>query len=426
LVSRLADSTSFIHTFGLNHDSAPLAVRERIAFNDEQLIPALIKLSEDTQSDEAVILSTCNRTEIYVRNESPTSITEWLQQHHHLGQFDISQYLYQLNGSAVAHHAFKVASGLDSMVLGEPQILGQVKQAVRIASEAGTLGPMLDKLFQITFSVAKEVRSQTAIGERSVSLAAAALKLTHSVLGNTSDQKILFIGAGEMIELVATHFAAKNPQQITIANRTLERGRLLAERFNGRAVTLSELTREIPLHDVIISCTASHLPLIGKGMIENALKSRKHKPMVLVDLAVPRDIEPEVGKLSDVFLYTVDDLGEIVQENKELRQAAVEEAEKIISVRVQDFIHWLHAREVVPTIKKLREHADNYRRMELEKAKKALLRGESAEAVIEQLSNSLMNKFLHHPTQALNQTQGEQQQSLIDAAHQLFIRNQDS
>ncbi len=422
----MADSTSFIHTFGLNHDSAPLAVRERIAFNDEQLIPALIKLSEDTHSDEAVILSTCNRTEIYVRNESPTSITEWLQQHHHLGQFDISQYLYQLNGSAVAHHAFKVASGLDSMVLGEPQILGQVKQAVRIASEAGTLGPMLDKLFQITFSVAKEVRSQTAIGERSVSLAAAALKLTHSVLGNTSDQKILFIGAGEMIELVATHFAAKNPQQITIANRTLERARLLAERFNGQAVTLSELAREIPLHDVIISCTASHLPLIGKGMIENSLKTRKHKPMVLVDLAVPRDIEPEVGKLSDVFLYTVDDLGEIVQENKELRQAAVEEAEKIISVRVQDFIHWLHAREVVPTIKKLREHADNYRRMELEKAKKALLRGDSAEAVIEQLSNSLMNKFLHHPTQALNQTHGEHQQSLIDAAHQLFIRDQDS
>ncbi|WP_231862159.1 glutamyl-tRNA reductase [Ferrovum sp. PN-J185] len=422
----MADSTSFIHTFGLNHDSAPLAVRERIAFNDEQLIPALIKLSEDTHSDEAVILSTCNRTEIYVRNESPTSITEWLQQHHHLGQFDISQYLYQLNGSAVAHHAFKVASGLDSMVLGEPQILGQVKQAVRIASEAGTLGPMLDKLFQITFSVAKEVRSQTAIGERSVSLAAAALKLTHSVLGNTSDQKILFIGAGEMIELVATHFAAKNPQQITIANRTLERGRLLAERFKGQAVTLSELTREIPLHDVIISCTASHLPLIGKGMIENALKSRKHKPMVLVDLAVPRDIEPEVGKLSDIFLYTVDDLGEIVQENKELRQAAVEEAEKIISVRVQDFIHWLHTREVVPTIKKLREHADNYRRMELEKAKKALLRGDSAEAVIEQLANSLMNKFLHHPTQTLNQTHGEHQQHLIDAAHKLFIRDQDS
>ncbi|MDE2423153.1 MAG: glutamyl-tRNA reductase [Betaproteobacteria bacterium] len=415
-----------MHTFGLNHDSAPVSVREKIAFNDEQLIPALIKLTQDTQSEEAVILSTCNRTEIYVRNESPTSITEWLQQHHHLGQFDIGQYLYQLNGTAVAHHAFKVASGLDSMVLGEPQILGQVKQAVRVASEAGTLGPMLDKLFQITFSVAKEVRSQTAIGERSVSLAAAALKLTNSVLGNISEQKILFIGAGEMIELVATHFAAKQPQQITIANRTLERARLLADRFSGQAVTLSELSREIPHHDVIISCTASHLPLIGKGMIENAIKSRKHKPMVLVDLAVPRDIEPEVSKLADVFLYTVDDLGEIIQENKESRQAAVEEAEKIITLRVQDFVQWINTREVVPTIKKLREHADSYRQIELEKAKKALSRGESPEKVMEQLANSLMNKFLHHPTQALHQTQGEFQQSLIDAAHKLFIRDQDS
>ncbi|KRH79147.1 glutamyl-tRNA reductase [Ferrovum sp. JA12] len=426
MVSGLADSTSFIHTFGLNHDSAPVAVREKIAFNDEQLIPALLRLTQDTHSDEAVILSTCNRTEIYVRNQSPTSITEWLQRHHHLGQFDISQYLYQLNGTAVAHHAFKVASGLDSMVLGEPQILGQVKQAVRVASEAGTLGPMLDKLFQITFSVAKEVRSQTAIGERSVSLAAAALKLTNSVLGNINEQKILFIGAGEMIELVATHFVAKHPQQVTIANRTLERARLLAERFNGQAVTLSELAREIPRHDVIISCTASHLPLIGKGMIENALKTRRHKPMVLVDLAVPRDIEPEVGKLADIFLYTVDDLGNIIQENKESRQAAVEEAERIILHRVQDFVHWMQAREVVPTIKKLREHADSYRRSELEKAKKALSRGEPAELVVEQLANSLMNKFLHHPTQALNQTQGEHQQHLVDAAHKLFIRNQDS
>ncbi len=422
----LADSSSHqLHAFGLNHETAPVAVREKIAFPQEGLIPALADLISLPTVEEAVILSTCNRTEIYCKTSNPDSVVEWLSSHHGLTGLDIAQYLYRLDGSAAAHHAFRVASGLDSMVLGEPQILGQVKQAVRSADEAGTLGPLLNKLFQYTFSVAKAVRSQTAIGERSVSLAAAALKLASSVLGSIEEQHVLFIGAGEMVELVAAHFMARHPRSVTVANRTLERGRVLAERLGGSSITLSELPSELHHHDIIISSTASHLPLIGKGMVERAIKARKHRPMVMIDLAVPRDIEPEVGTLDDAFLYTVDDLGNITQENRESRQSAVQQAEIIITARVADFVEWIHTRDVVPTIRLLRDHAERYRQIELERARRALARGDDPAQVLELLSNGLMNKFLHHPTQTLNQSTGLTQQQLVDALHRLFIREEE-
>ena len=422
----MTDASSHqLHAFGLNHETAPVDVREKIAFPQERLIPALTELTRDTPAEEAVILSTCNRTEIYCKTAAPEDVALWLTRHHGLDDLDITQYLYRMDGSAAAHHAFRVASGLDSMVLGEPQILGQVKQAVRTAEEAGTLGPLLHKLFQQTFSVAKAVRSQTAIGERSVSLAAAALKVAASVLGPVEEQAILFIGAGEMVELVATHFLARRPRAITVANRTLERGRVLARELGGSAITLSELPSELQRHDIVISSTASHLPLIGKGMVERAVKARKHRPMVMIDLAVPRDIEAEVGGLDDVFLYSVDDLGDIIQENRDSRQSAVVEAEAIISARVGDFVDWIHTRDVVPTIRLLRDHAEQYRQTELERARRALARGDDPHQVLEMLSSGLMNKILHHPVQTLHQSRGEHQQRLVEALHRLFIREKD-
>ncbi len=420
----MADSPTLqLHAFGLNHETAPVDVRERVAFPQERLLPALADLTRLTPAEEAVILSTCNRTEIYCKTPHPDTIAHWLTEHHGLSGFAMEQYLYRLDGSAAAHHAFRVASGLDSMVLGEPQILGQVKQAVRSAEEAGTLGPLLHKMFQQTFSVAKAVRSQTAIGEHSVSLAAAALKLTASVLGAMEEQHVLFIGAGEMVELVATHFLARHPRSVTVANRTPERGELLARQLGGKSIALSELPAHLAHFDVVVSSTASQLPLIGKGMVERALKLRKHRPMVMIDLAVPRDIEPEVSVLDDVFLYTVDDLGHIIQENQGLRQSAVEEAEAIITARVRDFVDWIHTRDVVPTIRMLRAHAEQYRQLELERARKALARGDDPQQVLELLSNGLMNKLLHHPVQCLNQTRGPAQQQLVEALHRLFLRS---
>ncbi len=400
-----------------------MAVREKIAFPRDQLPQALSALTQQTPAEEVVILSTCNRTEIYCKTLHPEAITDWLSRHHHLDGFDISQYLYHLDGSAAAHHAFRVASGLDSMVLGETQILGQVKQAVRCAEEAGTLGPLLGKLFQHTFSVAKAVRSQTAIGERSVSMAAATLKLAVSVLGSIEEQHMLFIGAGEMVESVATYFMARNPRQVTVANRTFERGQDLALRLRGQCISLSDLPGELHRHDIVISSTASHLPLIGKGMVERALKQRKHRPMVMIDLAVPRDIEPEVSELDDVFLYTVDDLGHITQESRDSRQSAAQEAEQIIENRVHEFVDWVHTRDVVPTIRQLRDHAEHYRQLELERARRALARGEDPARVMDMLSTGLMNKILHHPVQTLNQSRGETRRHLADALRSLFLQN---
>jgi glutamyl-tRNA reductase len=317
-------------------------------------------------------------------------------------------------------HAFRVASGLDSMVLGEPQILGQMKDAVRQAQAAGGLGTYLHQMFQRTFAVAKEVRSTTEIGAHSVSMAAASVRLAQRIFGSIAEQHVLFIGAGEMIELCATHFAAQTPKSVTIANRTLERGETLAHRFNGKAIRLADLPDQLAKFDIVISCTASSLPIIGLGMVERAVKARRHKPMFMVDLAVPRDIEAEVGGQNDVFLYTVDDLGAAVKAGVENRQAAVAQAEAIIETRVQSFMHWLDSRSVVPVIQELHESSEALRLAELERARKLLARGEDIDIVLDALSRGLTAKFLHGPQQALHLADGDERARLATLLPQLF------
>ena len=412
-----------LFTIGFNHRTAPIEVRERIVFPLEAQRPALEGLKNESGADEVALVSTCNRTEVYVRAGEQSvadNVVKWLASQPGATNFNLAPHLYQLIDAAVARHAFRVASGLDSMVLGEPQILGQVKLAAKIATEAGTLGGPLDRLFQETFKVAKEVRTQTEIGATSVSMASAALKLAQQLFGELRDTNLLLIGAGEMIELVATHFAAHSPRRIVVANRTIERGRELAQRFNASAITLQQLPESIHEFDAVITSTASMLPIIGKGMVESALKQRRHKPIFMVDLAVPRDIEQEVGELDDVFLYTLDTLGKIIQQNTEKREAAVAAADDIIDRRTGEFMSWLAARSSVPIIQQLRGNADKYRQVELERARRMLAKGDDPAKVIELLANGLTNKFLHFPLAALNRTHGPEREALHDALEKLF------
>lgn len=409
-----------IFTLGINHHTAPLSVREQVAFAPDRLASALGDLVRMKPVREAAILSTCNRTELYCATESPLSAAEWLAEYHRLTQQQITPYLYTLPQRDSVRHVFRVASGLDSMVLGEPQILGQMKEAARTAEEAGTMGTLLNKLFQRTFAVAKEVRSTTAIGANTVSMAAAAVHLSERIFESIAEQKVLFIGAGEMIELCAAHFSGGKPRRLTVANRTPERGQAVAERFGGDAMRLDELPDRLHQYDIVVSCTASPLPILGKGLVERALKTRRHRPMVMVDLAVPRDIEAEVARLDDVFLYTLDDLAKVVESGMESRQAAVVEAEAIIDTRVDNFLHWVDTRDVVPTIRALRDHADRLRRHELERAVKALAKGDDPQRVMEALSHGLTNKFLHGPTHALNQSEGSLRAELSDLVSRLY------
>lgn len=415
---------------GINHTTAPVSLRERVAFPLEQIKPALGALRTHLagrSGTEAAILSTCNRTEIYCATDvlQPGAdgfehTLRWLAQHHNVPAGELAPHLYALPQSEAVRHAFRVASGLDSMVLGETQILGQLKDAVRTAGEAGALGTYLNQLFQRTFAVAKEVRGQTEIGAHSVSMAAAAVRLAQRIFESVSTQRVLFIGAGEMIELCATHFAAHNPKSITIANRTLSRGEALAARFNGSAIGLADLSERLAQFDIVIASTGSTLPLIGKGLVERAIKARRHRPMFMVDLAVPRDIEPEVGRLNDVFLYTVDDLAEVVRTGVESRQAAVAQAEAIIETRVQSFMHWIGDRAVVPVIRDMHESSEAMRLAELERARKLLARGEDIETVLDALSKGLTAKFLHGPQQALHRAQGDERARLASLLPQLF------
>ncbi len=395
-----------LFALGLNHHSAPLEIRERVAFQPGSLGRALTELTRKWSVPEAAILSTCNRTELYFAADEPQPVASWLAQYHHLPANDVAPYLYTYPQRDAVRHVFRVASGLDSMVLGEPQILGQVKEAVRQAEAAGTLGTLTHKLFQNTFAVAKEVRSTTAIGANIVSMAAAALHLAECIFERISDQHVLFVGAGEMIELCATHFAAAHPKSITVANRTEERAQLLASRLNGRPIRLDVLGEELPKFDIVISCTASPLPIVGLGMVERAVKARRHRPIVMVDLAVPRDIEQEVAQLDDIFLYTVDDLAQIVHNGVESRQQAVIEAEQIINSHVECFLQWMQARDVVPVIRALREKAETLRRAELERALKLLNKGEDPRKVLEALSHGMTNKLMHAPTRYLNEVNG--------------------
>jgi len=391
-----------LYALGLNHQTAPLQVREQVAFAQESLGHALRDLLARPKVKEAAILSTCNRTEVYFHGAEPQPVVDWLSDFHHVPKEALAPYVYALPKERAISHAFRVASGLDSMVLGEPQILGQMKQAVRHAEAAGTLGLVLNRLFQRTFAVAKEVRSQTDIGSASISMAAASVKLAERIFPSIADQRLLLIGAGEMIELTATHFAGRTPKSVTIANRTIERGRELAQRFGAEAITLTDLPDRLPEFDIIVTCTASTLPILGKGLLERVVKARRHAPVFIVDLAVPRDVEPEAIELDDVFLYTVDDLANIVKDNLQIRREAVVQAEQMIAAQTESFLRWLEGRSIVPTITALHGHHEQLRATEMERALKLLKKGEAPELVLEQLARGLTNKFLHAPTQALN------------------------
>ena len=414
-----------VFALGLNHTTAPLDLRGRFAFTPEQLAPTLRAFRERLQrASEVAIVSTCNRTEVYV-GANPALVSpavDWLASIGGVTPQTLRNHAYVLEGGAAARHAFRVASGLDSMVLGEPQILGQMKLAVREAQTAGTLGGSLHQMFQRSFAVAKEVRTSTEIGAHSISMAAAAVRLASQLFEDLSDTKVLFVGAGEMIELVATHFAARTPRALAVANRTLERGEKLAGRFGAEALRLADLPQRLADFDIVISCTASTLPIIGLGAVERALKQRRHRPMFMIDLAVPRDIEPEIGRLADVYLYTVDDLATLVQSNGERRQAAVEQAEAIIETGVQSFVHWLDQRGSVPLIQALQTQADDWRATEITRARKLLAKGADVDSVLEALARGLTQKMLHGTLAELHAADGEQRAELAQTVARLFLR----
>ena len=433
-----------VWALGINHTTAPLDLRGRFAFAIDQVEPTLASLRSALSGPEAAIISTCNRTEIYcaggpstssfsqsseqTSSEAMNATVEWLAESGGVAPALLRSHAYTLHDSQVARHAFRVASGLDSMVLGEPQILGQMKSAVRVATQAGALGSTLNQLFQRSFSVAKEVRSSTEIGAHSISMAAASVRLAGQLFEDLKQIRVLLVGAGEMIEIAATHFAAKEPKSLTVANRTLERGEALASRFGGNVMQLSELPERLHEFDVVISSTASSLPIIGLGAVERALKKRKHRPMFMVDLAVPRDIEPEVKALRDVYLYTVDDLAKVVQTGHANRQAAVAQAEVIIDAGVQSFMHWMDQRNpvngVVPLIQQLNAQADEWRALELARARKMLARGDNVEAVMEALSKGLTQKMLHGAFAELHAADVESRQRATSAAQHFFLRKE--
>ena len=416
-----------VWALGINHTTAPLDLRGRFAFASEQLAPTLHGLRQAlSRQPEAAIVSTCNRTEIYCAGDQaeiePT--LDWLA---HCGGVSASllrSHAYTLENGLAARHAFRVASGLDSMVLGEPQILGQFKEAVRAAEQAGALGTTLSQLFQRSFAVAKQVRSSTQIGAHSISMAAAAVRLAGQLFENLAEVKVLFVGAGEMVGLCATHFAARKPKSITIANRTLERGEQLAAQFGGTVMRLGDLPERLHEFDAVISCTASTLPIIGLGAVERALKRRKHRPMFMVDLAVPRDIEPEVKALQDVYLYTVDDLAGVVQTGQASRQAAVAQAEAIIDAGVQSFMQWVDQRGTVPLIQQLNAQADEWRAAEIGRARKLLAKGENVDAVLEALSRGLTQKMLHGAMAELNTGDAEARAQASSAVQHFFLRKE--
>jgi len=416
-----------VWALGINHTTAPLDLRGRFAFASEQIQPTLHGLRQAlTRHPEAAIVSTCNRTEVYCAGEHPELETtlDWLARSGGVSPALLRSHTYTLENGMAARHAFRVASGLDSMVLGEPQILGQLKDAVRAAEEAGALGTTLSQMFQRSFAVAKQVRSSTEIGAHSISMAAAAVRLASQLFEDLGDVRVLFVGAGEMIELCATHFAARRPKSIMIANRTLERGEKLAAHFGGQVMRLSDLPDRLHEFDAVVSCTASTLPIIGLGAVERALKRRRHRPMFMVDLAVPRDIEPEVKALQDVYLYTVDDLAGVVQTGQANRQAAVAQAEVIIDAGVQSFMHWIDQRGTVPLIQQLNAQADEWRAAEINRARKLLARGENVDAVLEALSRGLTQKMLHGAMAELRSGDAEARTQASSAVQHFFLRKE--
>lgn len=404
---------------GLNHETAPIAVRERLAFSPADLPVALNDLLAEQGVFEAAILSTCNRTELYCNAREADLVLDWLARNRGRSANELAPHLYLHEGEAAARHLSRVAAGLDSMVLGENQILGQLRDAEKTARESGTLGLLLNGLFQHAFAVGREVRASTKLSAGSISMAAASVRLAERIFPSVAECRVLFVGAGEMIELCARHFAEQHPRAMAVANRTLERGQHLAQSIGAEALLLTDLPVRLAEFDIIITSTASSLPLIGKGMVERAIKARRRRPLFIVDLAVPRDVEPEVGQLADAYLYTVDDLAEIVRQGVAARAAEIDAAEALISERQADFRQWLASRAVVPTIRELRDHAERITRHELNRARKKLA-SHPAEDVLDEFARALSNKLLHPPLAALNAAQADEQEELIKLIRRLY------
>ncbi len=406
---------------GINHNSAPLAVRERVAFVPESMEAALqLALGQDGV-EEVAILSTCNRTELYVIGARDSqAIASWLADYHSMAVSDFDNCLYTHTGLQAVRHMMTVAAGLDSLVLGEPQIFGQMKSCYAVAKEAGSLGPNLERAFQQVFASAKKVRTDTAIGENPVSVAYAAVNLTQHIFSNLSRCHALLIGAGETIELVARHLQDKGVQKLTIANRTLSRARELAERFGAEAILLSDIPEQLRDTDIVVASTASQLPILGKGTVEAAIRKRKHRPMLMVDIAVPRDIEPQVAELSDVYLYTVDDLREIVDENRKARVHEALKADEIIDAAMFEWERQWRSLDAVDTVKDYRAQAEAIRAHEIEKALRALNNGMPAEQVLEQFARGLTNKLIHRPSSRLREAAANGETQTLKLARQLL------
>ncbi len=413
---------------GINHKTASVDVRERVAFTPEQLVEALQQLCRLTDSREAAILSTCNRSELYIEQEHITadSVLRWLADYHHLSLEELRACAYVHEDDAAVRHMMRVASGLDSLVLGEPQILGQMKSAYAVAREAGTIGPLLGRLFQATFSAAKQVRTDTAIGENPVLGGLCRRQPGETDFQRSAAQQRLLIGAGETITLVARHLHEQGVKRIVVANRTLERAKILAEEFGAHAVLLADIPQELVHSDIVISSTASQLPILGKGAVESALKLRKHKPIFMVDIAVPRDIEPEVGELDDVYLYSVDDLHEVVAENLKSRQGAAQAAEELVSGGVDDFMARLRELAAVDVLRAYRQQSERLRDEELQKAQRLLANGSSAEEVLMQLARGLTNKLMHAPSVQLKKLSAEGRLDALAMAQELFALGEGS
>ena len=391
---------------GINHKTAPVAVREKLSFNPDKLSMSLQEMLNVVECKEAAILSTCNRTELYVVQEGDypalqNRIVAWLEQHHNVPASIINPTLYWHQDQNAVNHMMRVACGLDSLVLGEPQILGQMKQAYSQAKAAGSMALVMDRLFQRTFGVAKQVRTETDIGASAVSVAFAAVNLAKHIFGKLNKSKVLLVGAGETIELVANHLYENNVGKITVANRTVARAEKMAKEIGADVITLAQLPEYMPNADIVISSTGSTLPLIGKGMVEQALVVRKHQPIFMVDLAVPRDIEEQVNELEDVFLYTVDDLQGIIAKNLDNRRKAAVQAEVIVKTQTDSFMSWLRGLNTQDAVVAYRKQCLDNRDILLEKALKQIKNGKNPEAVMAQLATQLTNKFMHAPTNAL-------------------------
>jgi len=411
-----------LFALGINHNTAPLAVREKLVFSTEILKPALLELVNIAQIDEAAILSTCNRTELYcgIRPNEQTAIIDWIAKNRKLDPDEFRPYLYTHQEDNSIRHMFRVACGLDSMILGEPQILGQMKFAYQSACEAGTLGKHLGKLFQSTFTTAKKVRTDTAIGSSPVSVAFAAVRLAEQIFDDMQELTALLVGAGETVELTARHLHQKNIRKLIIANRTPEKAQNLASQFNGFAISLPSIPSHLAETDIVVTSTASPFPILGKGLVESAIKARKHKPILMIDLAVPRDIEPEVEQLHDVYLYTVDDLKNTVEENLKSRRQAAEQAEEIIDTQVQHFLSWLRAENSISTIQDFRSRAENTRDAALNVALSALESGKDPEEILRLLAHRLTNKLIHTPSVQIKKAGIDERHDILAAARALF------